>query len=157
MARAGAGLLRVRWFVRAPIWLYRARLGILLGGRFLMLEHIGRKSGLRRYAVLEVVDRPEPDTYVVVAGFGRRAQWYRNVEAEPRVRLWLGSRRPVAAEARPLGGEEAGASLRRYAAAHPRAWRSLRRVLEETLGVPIGAEGTELPVVALRRGRRSGD
>ena len=150
LARAGAGLLRVRWFVRAPIWLYRARLGAVFGGRLLMLEHRGRSSGRRRYVVLEVVDHPEPGTHVVVSGFGRRAQWFRNIEVDPQVRVYLRSRRPLAAEARPLGPEEAAAALRRYAGAHPRAWASLRPVLEETLGARIEAEGTELPVVALR-------
>jgi deazaflavin-dependent oxidoreductase (nitroreductase family) len=141
----------VRWFVRAPIWLFRARLGAIFGGRLLMLEHRGRKSGRRRQVVLEVVDRPEPGTYVIVSGFGKRAQWYRNVEADPRVRVWLGSHGPVAAVARPLGPEEAAAALRRYADAHPRAWASLRPVLEQTLGARIEEGGTELPMVALRR------
>lgn len=151
---AGARLLRVRWLVRAPIWIYRARLGALFGGRLLMLEHRGRRSGRRRYVVLEVVDRPQPGTYVVVSGFGRAAQWYRNIEADPRVRLYLGSRGPTQAEARPLGGEQAAASLRRYAAAHPRAWASLRPVLERTLGARIAADGTELPMVGLHCERR---
>lgn len=143
-------MLRTRWFVRAPIWLFRARLGALFGGRLLMLEHLGRRSGQPRLVVLEVVDRPRPDTCVVVSGFGRRAQWYRNIEAHPTVRLWLGSRRPSAATARPLPADEAAAALRSYAAAHPRAWASLRPVLEETLGARIDADGTDLPLVALR-------
>ncbi|MGH3626024.1 MAG: hypothetical protein ACRDRL_01055, partial [Sciscionella sp.] len=65
VAAVGAGMLRVRWFVRAPIWLYRARLGFLFGTRLLMLEHIGRTTGERRYVVLEVVARPTPDSYIV--------------------------------------------------------------------------------------------
>jgi deazaflavin-dependent oxidoreductase (nitroreductase family) len=81
LATWGAALLGVRWVVRAPIWLYQTRLGILLGSRLLMLEHIGRQSGTTRYAVLEVIDHPTPDTYVVVSGFGNRAQWFRNVRA----------------------------------------------------------------------------
>ncbi|HVW45512.1 MAG TPA: nitroreductase family deazaflavin-dependent oxidoreductase [Solirubrobacterales bacterium] len=151
LAWAGAGLLRARWVVRAPIWLYRAHLGAIFGGRLLMLEHRGRTSGRRRYVVLEVVDHPRPDTYVVVSGFGSRSQWYRNIEADPDVRLWLRSRGPVAAVARPLGAEEAAVALRRYATAHPRAWASLRPVLEQTLGARIEESGTELPMVALRR------
>ncbi|MGH7735078.1 MAG: nitroreductase family deazaflavin-dependent oxidoreductase, partial [Gemmatimonadales bacterium] len=38
LAAWAAGLLRVRWLVRAPIGLYRARLGFLFGSRLLMLE-----------------------------------------------------------------------------------------------------------------------
>ncbi len=46
-----------------------------------MLEHIGRKSGAPRYAVLEIVDHPAPDVYIVASGFGRKAQWFSNVQA----------------------------------------------------------------------------
>ena len=57
-ARIGGRLLRSRRLMRAPIWIYRARAGAIFGSRILMLEHTGRKSGLPRYAVLEVVDHP---------------------------------------------------------------------------------------------------
>ena len=46
-----------RWLFRMPIGLYRLRLGWLLGDRFLLLHHTGRKSGLPRQAVVEVVTR----------------------------------------------------------------------------------------------------
>ena len=76
-------ILKNRVLVRAPIWLYRFHLGFLFGRRMLLLEHLGRKSGARRYAVLEVVDHPRTDEYVIVSGFGERSQWYRNVVANP--------------------------------------------------------------------------
>lgn len=44
-----------RILARMPNGLYRARLGWLLGKRFLMLLHMGRKSGLVRRAVVEVI------------------------------------------------------------------------------------------------------
>jgi len=146
---AGASLLRVRWFVRAPIWLYRARLGFVFGTRLLMLEHRGCSSGLRRYVVLEIVDRPAPDRYVVVSGFGGRAQWFRNVEANPQVRVHVGSRKPAPAIAHCLDADATAASLGRYAGAHPRSWAKLRPVLEETLGTRIDEHGTELPMIAI--------
>lgn len=149
MARWAAGLLRVRWFVRAPIWLYRAGLGFVFGSRLLMLEHRGRTSGARRYVVLEVVDHPSPGRYVVASGFGGRAQWYRNVRADPRVRVSVAGRGPRPATARPLEPEEAAATLRRYAVAHPRAWAKLRPVFETTLGARIDEQHTDLPLVAL--------
>lgn len=144
-----ASLLRVRWLVRAPIWLYRARLGFVFGHRLLMLEHVGRRSGQRRYVVLEVVDRPAPETYVVVSGFGAKAQWLRNVEADPRVHVSVFARSRVAATARTLDAEQRRATLERYAAAHPRAWAGMRPVLEDTLGARIDEGGTELPMIAL--------
>jgi hypothetical protein len=45
----------VRALLRLPILLYRLHLGWLLGHRFLLLTHVGRKSGLQRRTVLEVV------------------------------------------------------------------------------------------------------
>jgi len=149
VAARGAALLQVRWFVRSPIWLYRARLGFVFGSRLLMLEHVGRTSGHRRYVVLEVIARPAPGRYVVASGFGERAQWYRNVSANPRVRIYRGSRRPVSATATVLTGEQATDALASYAAAHPRAWRTLKPVFEATLGAEIGERATTLPLVAL--------
>lgn len=148
VASRAAALLRVRWFVRAPIWLYRARLGFLFGSRLLMLEDIGRTSGQRRYVVLEVTARPSPDSYIVASGFGARAQWFRNVRANPQVRVYLGSRRPVPAIARALTGEQSASALTSYANAHPRAWRTLKPVFEATLGAQIGEQTTTLPLVA---------
>lgn len=149
-ARAGARLLRSRRLVRAPIWIYRARAGVLFGSRTLMLEHIGRKSGRPRYVVLEVVDRPAPDSYVVPSGFGRKAQWFRNIEANPRVRIYLGSHAPAPATARVLGQQEVDRALASYRERHPRAWGQFKHVLEETLGAPITDAGAPLPMVELR-------
>lgn len=152
-AAALAGrLLRVRWLVRAPVWLYRGRLGVLLGPRMLMLEHTGRKTGARRYVVLEVVDRPAPGCLVVVSGFGGRAQWFQNVRANPRVRVYLGSRRPEPAVAELMTAEQASAALRSYAARHPRSWATLRPVLEATLGTPVSEHESGLPLLALHLG-----
>lgn len=149
VARWGARLLRTRWLVRAPIWLYRARLGFLFGSRLLMLEHVGRRSGALRYVVLEVIEHEPPDTYVVVSGFGDRAQWFRNVLVNPAVGVFVSSRRPVPARARLLGPDEATRALDAYRSAHPRAWASLRPVLEETLGARVGEADTDLPMIGL--------
>ena len=148
-AALAAKLLEQRWFARAPIWLYRARLGFLMGSRMLMLEHIGRSSGARRYAILEVVAQPAPGRYVVASGFGERSQWFRNVRANPSVRIWVGAHGPRSAVARILAPAEAQAALQQYARKHPRAWRSLRPVFESTLGVEIDETGTALPMVSL--------
>ena len=149
-AKTGGRLLRWRRLMRAPIWIYKARAGALFGSRILMLEHIGRKSGAPRYAVLEVVDHPVPDTYVVASGFGRKAQWFRNIQADPRVRVYAGSRAPRRGIARVLDGQQADRTLATYRSRHPRAWERFRPVLEETLGERITDIGTPLPMVELR-------
>ncbi|MGX6607038.1 nitroreductase family deazaflavin-dependent oxidoreductase [Micromonosporaceae bacterium Da 78-11] len=160
IVRASAALLRVRWFVRAPIWFYRAGLGFVFGTRLLMLEHVGHTSRLKRYVVLEIIDHPTPSSYVVVSGFGERAHWYRNVQANPNVRITVGARGPAAATTRRLDPAASAASLARYANAHPRSWAKLRPVLEQSLGTSIDEDGTDLPMIAIdlddnaRLGRR---
>lgn len=144
-------VLRMRRLVRAPIWLFRARLGAVFGQRMLLLEHIGRTSGLRRYVVLEVIDRPEPGVYIVASGFGMRAQWLRNVRANPAVRVWVGSHPPARATARQLTQQQAADTLTSYASRHPRRWDTFSALLESTLGTDDGEHYTALPLIALER------
>jgi deazaflavin-dependent oxidoreductase (nitroreductase family) len=150
IGRWGARVLRNRTLMRAPIWIYRARLGFLFGSRTLMLEHIGRKTGARRYVVLEVVGHPAPDAYIIASGFGERAHWFRNVMANPRVRVSVSGHRPRAATARRLSADEADAALADYATRHPRAWAKFKNVLENTLGAEITDLNNPLPMVELR-------
>lgn len=149
LAGAAARLLRIRWFVRAPIMLYRARLGFLFGHRLLLLEHKGRLSGHLRTVVLEVVDRPTPDSYIVASGFGGRAQWFRNVQREPQVRVSVSWQRHNPALAHVLDRQEASTALTAYASAHPKAWASLKPVFESTLGASISLSRAEIPLVRL--------
>ncbi|MFV0493571.1 nitroreductase family deazaflavin-dependent oxidoreductase [Mycobacterium sp.] len=153
--RLGARALRSRRLVRAPIWIFKARAGAVFGPRFLMLEHIGRKSGEPRYVVLEVIDRPAPDVYIIASGFGRKAQWFRNIEANPRVRVYTGSRAPAPAIARVLTQHEADAAIAGYRDRHPGAWESLKGILEDTLGAAITDTNTPLPMVELKLDRNA--
>jgi hypothetical protein len=64
----------LRLAFRLPIYLYRLNLGWLLGHRFLLLVHRGRRSGLRRETVLEVVRyNPATKESVVLSAWGERA------------------------------------------------------------------------------------
>lgn len=149
-SEALARLLQNRTLVRAPIWLYRLRLGFLLGHRMLLLEHTGRKSGARRHAVLEVVERPAPDEYVIVSGFGERAQWYQNLLVNPHVRVSVGVDRDMPAVATVMPRDEAKAALTRYGKHHPRAWARIEPTLEAALQTPE----LDLPMLTLRLTRR---
>lgn len=150
LVRLATRALRNRRLMRAPIWLYRARLGFLFGSRMLLLEHTGRRSGARRYVVLEVIDPPEKNCYVVVSGFGDRSQWFRNLRADPRARVWVRHHGPADAMARTLDPDETAAALHSYITAHPRAWQTMKPAIENTLGAPIDDRGTGLPMVMLR-------
>jgi deazaflavin-dependent oxidoreductase (nitroreductase family) len=148
--RLAVSLLRTRWLVRAPIWIFRCRLGFVFGGRFLLLEHTGRRTGRHRYVVLEVVDRIPPGALSVVSGLGRRSAWFRNIVASPRVRVQTGIGPPRSAEAHELEPAAARLTLGRYAAAHPSAWRQFQPVLEAASGAGVAEAGSALPVVELR-------
>ena len=149
LAPAGGRVLRTRWLMRAPIRVYKARLGFLFGSRMLMLEHIGRTSGARRYVVLEVFGHPAPDVYLVVSGFGTQAQWYRNLRANPSARVWVRGRRALPAKAQRLSDPDADAALDAYVARHTKAWEKLKSVIENTLGRTI-ERGSDIPVIELR-------
>lgn len=146
----GLRLLRRRALARAPIRLYRLGLGFLLGDRMLLLEHVGRRSGHRRSVVLEVTDRPGPGRYVVVSGFGERAQWFRNVRAEPRVRVSMGRRRGVPATAHRLPRQRAAELFTEYPSRHPRAWARLEPTIRAACGLgPDEPLAPHVPVVEL--------
>ena len=121
------GLARLAW--RAPIWLYRLGLGGLMGERFLLLNHIGRKSGKIRQAVVEVVNKnKETGTFVVASGFGEQADWYKNLMAHPQVTIQVGRKR-VNARAERLPAPQAAEALLDYHQRHPTALRTLAKIL----------------------------
>jgi deazaflavin-dependent oxidoreductase (nitroreductase family) len=130
-----AGALRVAF--RLPIYLYRLNLGWLLGHRFLLLVHRGRKSGLLRETVLEVLlHDPATRESVVLSAWGERADWYRNVGATPALEVRTGGQRYVP-EQRFLAPEENHTVICDYGRRHPLAFRVFARVL----GYPL--DGTE--------------
>lgn len=134
--RKPRGLLRLGF--RLPIWLYRLKLGWLLGDRFLLLTHTGRKSGLARQTVIEVVRHDQAtDTYVVASGFGHQTDWFLNIQQNPTVTLTV-QRRTLSARARLLSEAVAAHELLDYAKRHPLAFRELSSILT---GKPL--EGTE--------------
>jgi deazaflavin-dependent oxidoreductase (nitroreductase family) len=135
----------MRRLYRAPIWLYRVGFGTVMGGRLLMLTHRGRKSGLPRYAVLEVIHRDD-DTWYVPAAYGERADWYRNILADPHVQVnYRGQTFDAVAETVPV--EQAERILAEYEHRHPRAARTFSRLI----GVSNMAEAARrIPIVALR-------
>ncbi|MES9810602.1 nitroreductase family deazaflavin-dependent oxidoreductase [Streptomyces cinereoruber] len=141
-----------RRLLRLPIHLFRAGLGPLFGGRLLLLIHTGRKSGRSQEVVLEVVARdPARATWTIASGFGPDAQWYRNLRHTPQATIQPG-RRYRAVTARFPTPEEGGGIMVEYARRHPRAARTLCRLM----GFPVDgstaayrAAGERIPFVRL--------
>ena len=136
--------------------LYRWRLGRLFGRRLLLLEHTGRKSGLTRETVLEVLRYDAAGgVYIVVAGFGPSSDWYRNVLAEPHVTIRVGGGSHPAV-AKPLDPTAAYDEFVSYGKRHRLLIRLLIRLLPKMTGIPFdGSEAAyrrvaeELPLLAL--------
>jgi deazaflavin-dependent oxidoreductase (nitroreductase family) len=98
MARASRGLRRSRvihplqaWVVN-PLVRLAFRLGIPDPGDAL-LETTGRRTGRPR--LTPVCDGLEGQTFWLLSQRGRDADWVRNIEADPRVRVKPRSRRPT--------------------------------------------------------------
>lgn len=123
-----SGLVKLGF--KVPVWLYRAHLGFLFGGRIFAIVHHGRTSGKRYVSGLEVLVRRDGELFVFSA-WGKQADWYRNIEAGGVDELWDGRRRYPGAAFRPLEPEEAYEILEAYEAEHPStAKRTLPRMLE---------------------------
>ncbi len=103
------------WYLfRAPVYLYRWGLGSLFGKRLMLLTHTGRRTGLRRQTLLEVVEYRKDGPEVIVAnGFGPDCDWVRNIEARPGEEVTVGSFHFVAVH-RYLGEEEAMKVIQNY-------------------------------------------
>jgi deazaflavin-dependent oxidoreductase (nitroreductase family) len=103
--------------------LYRARLGWLLGGRFVQLTVRGRRTGLPRQVVLEVIGgSPAAGHLLVASGWGPRAQWFRNVTVNPHVQVQV-ARRRCTGEVVALSEADGAEALREYARAHHWAYQ----------------------------------
>ena len=126
------GIKAIPW--RLPIWLYRLRLGGLLGHRFLLLTHIGRVSGQPRTAVLEVVKyNPKTNTHFVASGFGEKSQWFQNITVTPEVTIQVGNNSFLAVAER-LPVDEAEEIFRDYHNRHPNAIKNLGKLIGYNIG-----------------------
>ena len=87
-----------RWLAKLPIGLYRIGLGWIFGTALMQITHRGRKSGLIRRTVLEVLhyDRQTHEV-LVVSGWEGKTDWYRNIQQEPALEVRIGwvSYRPI--------------------------------------------------------------
>ncbi|MGH3504750.1 MAG: nitroreductase family deazaflavin-dependent oxidoreductase [Nocardioidaceae bacterium] len=118
-----------RLLFRLPINLYRAHLGWLLAGRFMLLTHTGRVTGKPRQVVIEAIDHdPAEGSYVGPSSYGQRSDWYRNILATPDVTVQVGSH-AMPMTAAPLGPDESAELMARYGGKHPRLGKRLARFM----------------------------
>ena len=136
-----------RRLMRAPRYLYDLRLGRLLGRRFVLIEHTGRKSGLPRKTVLEVVGYDDT-SMDVAAAWGSKSDWFQNLVANPAARVSSGRLRGAPATAAAVAPAEAAAVFDRYAREHRRAARALASALQLPFDDPA-AMAAAVPLLRL--------
>lgn len=147
----------LRWLFRAPTLLYHGGGGHLLGHRFLLLVHIGRRTGRRHETVLEVMEyRENGPELLVMSAFGRKADWLRNIEAARSAEVTIGSRHFTVVH-RLLDSDEAVGVVQSYEQRNRLAAPLIRIVLSRLLGWSYHGLDSErrrlvaqLPLVALR-------
>jgi deazaflavin-dependent oxidoreductase (nitroreductase family) len=125
----------------------------MLGHRFVLLIHIGRKSDLPRQTVLEVVRYDKATGACIVAsGWGIKSDWYHNIMANPKIAIQVRNQRSAAIAER-LSPEAAAQELLDYAHRHPQALRELVRFMGYRLdgtADDVRALGQMIPMFLLK-------
>jgi F420H(2)-dependent quinone reductase len=111
-----------------------------VGGKMLLLDHIGAKSGTKRTSPLLYVR--DGDSLVVVAskgGYPKHPAWYHNLVANPNTTVQVGSeRRPV--HARVANTDE-----------RERLWPIVVKSYHGYADYQARSKGREIPLVILER------
>jgi deazaflavin-dependent oxidoreductase (nitroreductase family) len=145
--------------LRAPVRLYDLRAGWLLGHRFLLLTHRGRRTGRLHRTVLEVVTwDAEQHEAIVMSGFGPGSQWYKNVLAGGASEVRI-ARERFTPRVRQLDADEAAAAIAEYERRTRAVGPIIRAVLSRQAGFRYdGSDASRrrvaeaLPLVAFARG-----
>lgn len=103
---------------KLPLMLYRAGLGWIFGHRFMLLTHIGRRSGKVRRTVLAVLEFDPKTREIKAMSAWSASDWYLNIQANPAVQVETGFTRYAPAQ-RTLPPEEIAALFLNYRQKHP--------------------------------------
>ncbi|RPI87959.1 MAG: nitroreductase family deazaflavin-dependent oxidoreductase [Chloroflexi bacterium] len=113
--RAPAFLLPI---FKLPLVLYRLRLGWLFGHRFLLLTHVGRKSGKVRSTILAVLSYDAQTREIKAVSAWNASEWYKNIKTAPALEVETGFTR-YAPSQRDLTAEEIAQLFVDYRKNHP--------------------------------------
>ncbi|MBX7159753.1 MAG: nitroreductase family deazaflavin-dependent oxidoreductase [Acidimicrobiia bacterium] len=102
----------------------------MLGNRFIIIEHEGRKSGRPYRTAVEVVAHdPTAGSWTVAAAWGERPDWFANLEHRDARAVVVAGHRYESPGQQRLDPTTACDVLTAYVCAHPLAARVLFRVL----------------------------
>ena len=114
-----------RRFQRTPLLLWRLGLGRLIGRWLMVLTTMGRKSGLTRHNMVSYYK--VGGRKYAYSGFGPLADWFRNLEAQPRVTIQTADGTESALARRVTEPGELLQVLRAIRAAYPGAAAMLKQ------------------------------
>lgn len=113
--------------LKLPLFLYRTGLGRLLGDRFMLLTHVGRRSGKVRQTVLAVLHFDPQTKEIRAVSAWSASDWYKNIVALPALEVETGSTRYVP-EHHSLSEEEIATLFEEYRDKHPIFSRIICRI-----------------------------
>jgi len=118
----------LKFFFKVPVWFHKMGFGgweRLIGAQWMLITTIGRKTGKRRNAMVDVMDHDKAtDTYYIEAAYGAHADWYKNMQSNPIFEAQVG-RRKFKARAGALSTEGAGDMLVQFYRNKPAYTRSV--------------------------------
>jgi deazaflavin-dependent oxidoreductase (nitroreductase family) len=145
----------LKFFLKMPVLFHKMGFGgweRLIGAQWMLITTRGRKSGKPRDTMVDVMDyNKDTDTYYVEVAYGSRADWYRNIQANPLFEARVG-RRKFQARATPLPSVDAGELMVQFYRQKPAYTRSVMAMVgmkfegEEELRVL----GSKLTLIAVK-------
>ena len=150
LAREPPGRL-LRMLFKVPLFLHRIGLGgseRIFGIRLMLITTKGRRTGRSHSVMVDVLDHDaEEDAYYVGSAYGDRADWVRNIRANPVFEAQVG-KRLFSARARRVPNPESAEIVADYIDAHRLYAKSITRVMgidtksmaEEDLRAMFGGE-----------------
>jgi deazaflavin-dependent oxidoreductase (nitroreductase family) len=114
-------------FMKMPLILYRLGLGRLLGKRFMLLTHKGRRSGKVFRTVLAVLQFDEKTREIMAVSPWSASNWYRNIQATRAVEVETNGIRYAPVQ-RSLSPEEIAALFIEFRREHPIFSRWVARI-----------------------------
>ena len=112
---------------KLPLILYRLGMGWMLGKRFMLLTHVGRRSGKVYRSVLAVLRFDEKTREIQAVSPWSSSNWFRNIQAAPALEVETGSVRYAPVQ-RSLSQEEIAALFIEYRDKHPIFSRMVARI-----------------------------
>jgi deazaflavin-dependent oxidoreductase (nitroreductase family) len=118
--------------MKMPLFLYRLGLGWFFGKRFVLITHVGRRSGKVYRSVLAILKFDAQTQEMVVVSPWSKSNWYRNIQAEPALEVetgeGIGRRLRYKPEQRNLLPEEIAAAFIQFRREHPIFSRIVARI-----------------------------